>query len=60
MSGFKYEYKGARGLKSISKLVGISPNTIYHRMAHSDAKSTQIYTRNHIDWVHVPHAEIAV
>ncbi|MFH0225142.1 hypothetical protein ACGRPS_11330 [Vibrio furnissii] len=33
MSGFKYEYKGVRGLKSISKLVGISPNTIYHRMA---------------------------
>ncbi|MBY8029455.1 recombinase [Vibrio cincinnatiensis] len=36
---------------------GVDPQS---RMAHSDAKSTQIYTRNHIDWVHVPHAEIAV
>ena len=28
------------------------------RMAHSDAKSTKIYTENHIDWVVVPHGEI--
>lgn len=28
------------------------------RMAHSDAKSTRIYTENHILWVHVPHAEV--
>lgn len=28
------------------------------RMAHSDAKSTKIYTSNHIDWVMVPHGEI--
>lgn len=30
------------------------------RMAHSDAKSTRIYTENHIDWVYVPHGEIKV
>lgn len=34
---------------------GIDPQG---RMAHSDAKSTKIYTRNHIDWVVVPHGEI--
>ena len=28
------------------------------RMAHSDAKSTEVYTRDHIRWVSVPHAEI--
>lgn len=31
---------------------GIDPQ---ERMAHSDAKSTKIYTQNHIDWVVVPH-----
>lgn len=30
------------------------------RMAHSDAKSTKIYTQNHIDWVLVPHGEVNV
>jgi len=34
---------------------GIDPQG---RMAHSDAKSTKIYTRNHIEWVEVPHGEI--
>lgn len=34
---------------------GIDPQG---RMAHSDAKSTRIYTENHIDWVYVPHGEI--
>ncbi|ATA23496.1 recombinase [Brenneria goodwinii] len=34
---------------------GIDPQA---RMAHSDAKSTRIYTQNHLDWVAVPHAEI--
>ncbi|MEI7261290.1 phage integrase Arm DNA-binding domain-containing protein [Pectobacterium carotovorum] len=34
---------------------GIDPQA---RMAHSDAKSTKIYTQNHLDWVTVPHAEI--
>ncbi|MFT2790579.1 tyrosine-type recombinase/integrase [Serratia sp. T13T92] len=34
---------------------GIDPQA---RMAHSDAKSTKIYTQNHIDWVVVPHGEI--
>jgi len=34
---------------------GIDPQA---RMAHSDAKSTKIYTSNHIDWVMVPHGEI--
>lgn len=34
---------------------GIDPQA---RMAHSDAKSTKIYTRNHIEWVMVPHGEI--
>lgn len=35
---------------------GIDPQG---RMAHSDAKSTKIYTQNHIDWVIVPHGEIS-
>ncbi|MFE8049268.1 phage integrase Arm DNA-binding domain-containing protein [Brenneria goodwinii] len=34
---------------------GIDPQS---RMAHSDAKSTKIYTQNHIDWIVVPHGEI--
>ncbi|MEC5320820.1 phage integrase Arm DNA-binding domain-containing protein [Brenneria populi subsp. brevivirga] len=34
---------------------GIDPQA---RMAHSDAKSTRIYTQNHLDWIAVPHAEI--
>lgn len=34
---------------------GIDPQA---RMAHSDAKSTRVYTENHIDWVCVPHGEI--
>ena len=34
---------------------GIDPQG---RMAHSDSKSTKIYTENHIDWVFVPHGEI--
>ncbi|EPJ3763095.1 tyrosine-type recombinase/integrase [Providencia stuartii] len=29
------------------------------RMAHSDAESTKIYTENHVEWVQVPHFEIA-
>lgn len=37
------------------EMQGIDPQA---RMAHSDAKSTKIYTQNHVDWVHVPHAEI--
>lgn len=36
---------------------GIDPQA---RMAHSDAKSTKIYTQDHVDWVSVPHAEIKV
>jgi len=36
---------------------GIDPQA---RMAHSDAKSTRVYTQNHLDWVAVPHAEIKV
>lgn len=39
------------------KQQGIDPQA---RMAHSDAKSTKIYTQNHVDWVSVPHAEIKV
>ena len=34
---------------------GIDPQG---RMAHSDAKSTKIYTKNHTNWVVVPHGEI--
>lgn len=34
---------------------GVDPQA---RMAHSDAKSTKIYTQNHVDWVEVPHAEL--
>ncbi|NHB93551.1 site-specific integrase [Photorhabdus cinerea] len=41
----------------IFKTQGIDPQA---RMAHTDAKSTKIYTENHVDWVEVPHAEIAV
>lgn len=37
------------------KKQGIDPQA---RMAHNDAESTKIYTQNHVDWVHVPHAEI--
>ncbi|UDN37407.1 tyrosine-type recombinase/integrase [Proteus sp. NMG38-2] len=29
------------------------------RMAHSDAESTKIYTENHVQWVEMPHCEIA-
>lgn len=36
---------------------GIDPQA---RMAHSDAKSTKIYTQDHVEWVSVPHAEIKV
>lgn len=36
---------------------GIDPQS---RMAHTDAKSTKIYTQNHIEWVEVPFAEIEV
>ncbi|KMI36414.1 Uncharacterised protein [Klebsiella quasipneumoniae] len=36
-------------------LQGIAPQG---QMAHSDAKSTKIYTQNHIDWVVVPNGEI--
>ncbi len=36
---------------------GIDPQS---RMAHTDAKSTKIYTRNHVEWVEVPFAEIEV
>jgi integrase len=39
------------------KIQGIDPQA---RMAHSDAKSTQVYTENHVAWVEVPHGEIAV
>lgn len=34
---------------------GIDPQG---RMAHSNAKSTKIYTENHLEWVVVPHGEI--
>lgn len=36
---------------------GVDPQA---RMAHSDAKSTKVYTQNHVEWVSVPHAEIKV
>ncbi|MEQ5702449.1 tyrosine-type recombinase/integrase [Providencia rettgeri] len=36
---------------------GVDPQA---RMAHSDAKSTKIYTQDHVEWVSVPHAEIKV
>ncbi len=35
---------------------GIDPQ---ERMAHKDAKSTKVYTENHVNWVEVQHAEIA-
>ncbi|MDK2594231.1 tyrosine-type recombinase/integrase [Pseudoalteromonas obscura] len=36
---------------------GVDPQA---RMAHTDAKSTKVYTQNHRDWVEVPLAEIVV
>lgn len=30
------------------------------RAAHADAKSTKVYQENHVDWVRVPAAEIAI
>lgn len=36
---------------------GINPQA---RMAHSDEKSTKVYTQNHIKWVEVPHAQIVI
>lgn len=39
----------------IFKQQGVDPQA---RMAHSDAKSTKIYTENHVEWLAVPHAEI--
>lgn len=29
------------------------------RMSHSDAQSTKIYTENHVQWIELPHCEIA-
>lgn len=37
--------------------MGIDPQA---RAAHTDAKSTKIYQRNHVQWVEVPAAELAV
>lgn len=34
---------------------GVDPQV---RMAHTDSKSTKIYTQNHIEWIVAPHAEI--
>ncbi|PHM57035.1 tyrosine-type recombinase/integrase [Xenorhabdus sp. KK7.4] len=39
------------------KTNGLDPQA---RMAHSDAKSTKVYTQNHVEWVEVPHGEIAI
>lgn len=36
---------------------GINPQA---RMAHSDEKSTKVYTKNHVEWVEVPHAQIVI
>jgi enterobacteria phage integrase len=36
---------------------GINPQA---RMAHSDEKSTKVYTKNHIEWVEVPAAQIVI
>ena len=36
---------------------GIDPQS---RMAHTDAKSTKIYMKNHVEWVEVPYAEIKI
>lgn len=36
---------------------GIDPQA---RAAHTDAKSTKIYQRNHVQWVEVPAAELAI
>jgi len=39
------------------KIQGMDPQA---RMAHTDAKSTRIYTQNHVNWVEIPHGEIKV
>jgi len=36
---------------------GVDPQS---RMAHKDARSTKVYTANHVQFVEVPHAEILV
>lgn len=36
---------------------GIDPQS---RMAHTDAKSTKIYMKDHIEWVEVPYAEVKI
>lgn len=36
---------------------GVNPQM---RMAHSDEKSTKVYTKNHMEWVEVPHAQITI
>lgn len=36
---------------------GVNPQA---RMAHSDSNSTKIYTKNHLNWISVPHAEISL
>lgn len=36
---------------------GVDPQS---RAAHADAKSTKVYQENHVDWIRVPPAEIAI
>lgn len=36
---------------------GVDPQS---RAAHTDAKSTKIYKRDHVEWVEVPAAELVV
>ncbi|WP_213952586.1 hypothetical protein, partial [Escherichia coli] len=43
---------------STSKTPSYTKSVSWQHHPHSDAKSTKIYTKNHIDWVCVPHAEI--
>lgn len=37
--------------------MGVDPQG---RMAHTDAKSTKVYVRDHLQWTEVPHAEIKI
>lgn len=47
-----------RALSSkLFKDMGVDPQS---RMAHRDARSTKVYTSNHVQFVEVPHAEIKV
>jgi len=53
---FRPGFHGCRGLASrVLKSQGIDPQS---RMAHTDGRSTKVYTENKIEWVRVPAANM--